>query len=80
MPRSFRDVPTCEHETFAEDVAWELEHLQGVGIRRMICIDLTKPEFGIPVMRVIAPGLEGCDEVVDYTPGARALALRREMT
>ncbi|WP_428981180.1 TfuA-like protein [Marinomonas rhodophyticola] len=36
-------------------------------------IDLTKPEFDIPVVRVIAPGLEGIHDVLGYVFGQRAL-------
>ena len=34
-------------------------------------VDLTKQEFGIPVVRVVVPGLEGLVED-NYVPGARA--------
>ena len=37
----------------------------------MLAVDLTRPEFGLPVVRVVVPGLEGLDDV-DYVPGARA--------
>ena len=36
-------------------------------------MDLTKPEFGIPVVRVVVPGLEGADESPDYLLGERGL-------
>jgi ribosomal protein S12 methylthiotransferase accessory factor len=78
--RSFRDVPTWEGNTFEEDVNWELDRLRDVGIGRVVVVDLTKPEFGIPVVRVIVPGLEGIglgESLGDYAPGARARALRR---
>jgi ribosomal protein S12 methylthiotransferase accessory factor len=37
----------------------------------VVAIDLTKPEFGVPVVRVIAPGLEALDESPDYLLGER---------
>ena len=37
-----------------------------------MAVDLTKPEFGIPVARLVIPGLEGVDESPDYLLGARA--------
>jgi ribosomal protein S12 methylthiotransferase accessory factor len=46
-----------------------------VGITRVVVIDLTKPEFGLPVVRVVIPGLEGTDHSPGYTPGARARAV-----
>jgi ribosomal protein S12 methylthiotransferase accessory factor len=73
--RRFTDVPTFESETFDEDVAWELERLHAVGIERVVAVDLTRPEFRVPVVRVVIPGLEGTDESPRYVPGARARAL-----
>jgi YcaO-like protein with predicted kinase domain len=75
-PRSYRDIPSYEHASFADDVAWVLGRLRAVGICSAVCVDLTRPELGIPVVRVVVPGLEGCDEVADYVPGARAAAAR----
>jgi ribosomal protein S12 methylthiotransferase accessory factor len=77
--RSFQDVPTQVAATFDEDVAWELERLQAVGISRVVVVDLTRPEFGIPVARVIIPGLEPAGPELygleRYAPGPRAQAL-----
>ena len=38
-------------------------------------VDLTRSEFGVPVVRVVIPGLEGIFPEPDYAPGARAQAL-----
>jgi len=69
--RDFRKVPTKNGETLEADLAWELKCLKRVGVRRVIAIDLTKPEFGLSVVRVIVPGLE---PIVgsSYSPGRRA--------
>jgi hypothetical protein len=32
---------------------------------------LTLPEFQIPVVRVVVPGLEGMHDAPGFTPGAR---------
>ncbi len=56
--RWFRDIPTWEGETLEEDLEWELKSLRKAGLRRVVVVDLTKPEFGLPVVRVIVPGLE----------------------
>lgn len=56
--RQFRDLPNWDGETFEDDVEWELRCLRNAGIRRVIVVDLTKPEFALPVVRVIVPGLE----------------------
>ena len=73
--RDFREVPTWFSETFEEDVGWELERLSSAGIEQVVVVSLTKPEFGIPVVRVIIPGLEGIDSSPKYLPGSRARTL-----
>lgn len=51
---------------------WQLQQLRNAGIDRVIMIDLTRSEFGIPVVRVVIPGLEGSHKVPGYIPGIRA--------
>ena len=76
--REFHDVPNCESETLRGDVEWVLRRLRSAGIQQVLVVDLTKPEFGIPVVRVVVPGLEGPDTGGrgDYVPGPRARAAR----
>ncbi|MGH6946731.1 MAG: YcaO-like family protein [Kiloniellales bacterium] len=73
--RSFRDVPSRDGESLEDDVAWQLERLRAVGIEQVAVVDLTRPEFGVPVARVVIPGLEGLDGSPRYRPGARARAM-----
>jgi ribosomal protein S12 methylthiotransferase accessory factor len=73
--RSFQDVPTWNAETFDEDIARELDRLRSAGMRQVIVVDLTKPVFGLPVVRVVIPGLEGSDHVPGYALGTRARSL-----
>ena len=56
--RRFSDVPNSDADTFEDDVEWELKCLRQAGVRRVIATDLTKPEFDLPVVRIIIPGLE----------------------
>jgi ribosomal protein S12 methylthiotransferase accessory factor len=72
--RSFLDAPTHLAPTVHEDVAWELERLTGAGIEQVAVVDLTLPEYGIPVVRVVVPGLEGLSDAPGFTPGARLRA------
>jgi YcaO-like protein with predicted kinase domain len=72
--RSYHDVPTFEGETFEADVAWELDRLRAVGVERVVMVDLTRPDFGLPVVRVVIPGLEA-PVTPGYVYGARAGAL-----
>ena len=57
--RDFAAVPTFGGDSLADDLEWELSKLSAAGINEVIVVDLTRDEFGIPVARVIIPGLEG---------------------
>ena len=74
--RHFRDVPTYDSRTCAEDLAWMLDRLRAVGIREVMAVDLTRPEIGVPVVRVVIPRLEGPDDHDRYVAGPRVLELR----
>ncbi|MDD1730458.1 MAG: YcaO-related McrA-glycine thioamidation protein [Methanospirillum sp.] len=45
-------------DDFLDDIIYTLKQLEAVGITRVLVTDLTRPEIGIPVVRVIVPGLE----------------------
>jgi ribosomal protein S12 methylthiotransferase accessory factor len=51
-----------------------LARLRSVGIDQVVVVDLTREAIGVPVVRVIVPGLEGVmeEEHGDYAPGRRA--------
>jgi ribosomal protein S12 methylthiotransferase accessory factor len=72
----FHDVPSRDRDGIDDDVSWALERLRAVGIRQVVVVDLTKEDLGIPVVRVVIPGLEGLDEGErgHYAPGPRARA------
>jgi YcaO-like protein with predicted kinase domain len=73
--RHFHDAPSWEGETLDDDVAWELKRLRAAGFTRVQVVDLTKEEFGLPVVRVVIPGLE-CKGVIPncaYGPRAQAV-------
>jgi ribosomal protein S12 methylthiotransferase accessory factor YcaO len=69
--RHFGEVPTYESTTVGDDLAWILAQLRSAGIEEVIALDLTLPELGIPVARVVIPGLEGPDEHPAYLAGER---------
>jgi ribosomal protein S12 methylthiotransferase accessory factor len=54
----FRTLPSLETNSLEEDVAVQLELLKKVGLNQAIMIDLTDPNIGIPVVKVIIPGAE----------------------
>ena len=73
--RSFRSSPNESCETPSEAVAFLLDRLRSAGIDQAIAVDLTQPEFSIPVVRMVVPGLEGSDHHhSQYWPGPRARA------
>jgi ribosomal protein S12 methylthiotransferase accessory factor len=64
-------------ETIDDDVAHELDRLRGAGIGQAILVDLTRPDVGVPVVRMVVPGLEGwTDKVAPAVAGPRRRALR----
>jgi ribosomal protein S12 methylthiotransferase accessory factor len=76
-PRHFADTPSFDAESFNEDIRWQLDRLSAVGIRQVIVVDLTRPELGVPVVRVVIPGLElAIMGPSDYALGTRARSLR----
>ncbi|MGA8310519.1 MAG: YcaO-like family protein [Terriglobales bacterium] len=72
--RDFHKAPTWEEDTLDGDVAWELSKLQAAGIEHVVVVDLTKPGFGLPVARVVIPGLEAKGVVPNCRYGRRAHA------
>jgi YcaO-like protein with predicted kinase domain len=73
-PVLFGDVPSFAANDLVEDLRWALARLEATGIQRVIAVDLTRPEFGIPVVRLVIPGLEWDPHHPNYRPGPRALA------
>jgi YcaO-like protein with predicted kinase domain len=53
----FASVASFESTSFEEDLAFELEAVRRAGCGHVIVVELTRPEIGIPVVRVIVPGL-----------------------
>lgn len=69
---NFGDVPDYQTATFNEDLKCATERLSGAGIRQVIVVDLSLAGIGVPVVRVVVPGLEAMCESPDYVPGLRA--------
>jgi YcaO-like protein with predicted kinase domain len=74
--RSFTAAPDGFSERFDEDLAAVLAALRAAGLGQAMAVDLTRPELGLPVVRVIVPGLESMWEAPGYAPGPRAQAAR----
>jgi len=56
--RDFSELPSYESNDFLDDIKHMLGGLEAAGMDRAIVVDLTRPEIGVPVVRVIVPGLE----------------------
>jgi ribosomal protein S12 methylthiotransferase accessory factor YcaO len=54
----YRTLPSLETDSLAGDVALQLRLLKEAGLERVIMVDLSDPDIGIPVVRVIIPGAE----------------------
>ena len=73
--RDVGEIPTYPAETLDDDVRLELRLLRSAGIERVVVVDLTQPKIGIPVVRVVVPGLEGSLHRPNYRLGKRAAAV-----
>jgi putative methanogenesis marker protein 1 len=51
-------ITSSDSDDFLTDIRFMVESLKDKGLDRVIVIDLTREEIGIPVVRVIVPGLE----------------------
>jgi YcaO-like protein with predicted kinase domain len=74
--RDFAAVPSCNAPTFRDDIDWLLERLKAVSVSEVAVVDLTREDVGIPVVRVVIPGLEAPHDDDGYVPGPRARAVR----
>lgn len=51
-------IPSLGTDDFLEDIRVMLDRLRGVGLERAVGVDLSRPETGLSVVRVVVPGLE----------------------
>jgi YcaO-like protein with predicted kinase domain len=73
--RDFTTVRSFGSQSIGQDVTWELDALRSAGIGEVVVVDLTREEFGVAVVRVIIPGLEGPAGLVSCRLGQRAMNL-----
>jgi ribosomal protein S12 methylthiotransferase accessory factor len=74
--RGFSAVPTRELDDLEDDVRWQRERLAAAGLEQVATVELTQPQIGIPVVRVIVPGLESLHGIPGHVPGVRARRVR----
>ncbi|HVP24457.1 MAG TPA: YcaO-like family protein, partial [Methanomicrobiales archaeon] len=54
----FSALPTAENDDFLKDIGGIVTSLGKAGMDRVLVADLTRGEIGVPVVRVVVPGLE----------------------
>ncbi|QPF83191.1 YcaO-like family protein [Bradyrhizobium genosp. L] len=76
---SFGDIPSHEHASVNEDLAFIIDRMRAAGFDQAVAFDLTRAEVGIPVVRVVVPRAESWTIFIEQS-GRAALgprALRR---
>jgi ribosomal protein S12 methylthiotransferase accessory factor len=56
--KRFDAVPTNRSHDILQDIRFMSHRLQSAGLEQVIAVDLTRSEVGVPVVKVIVPGLE----------------------
>ncbi|WP_437905829.1 YcaO-like family protein [Sorangium sp. So ce327] len=74
--RSFAELPDAASDSFDDDLAAVLGALRGAGLAQAVAVDLSRPELGVAVVRVVVPGLESMWNAPGYAPGPRAQRAR----
>jgi len=59
--RPLSQVRSYEHVDILGDVKLMLERIRAAGVQHVIVCELTRPDVAMPVVRVVAPGLESTD-------------------
>ncbi len=77
LPMRAQDREAAAAETFEQDIALIVARLSRAGMQTVLRCDLTMIDIGLPVVRVVVPGLEAPDDDPSYKPGRRADAPRR---
>jgi ribosomal protein S12 methylthiotransferase accessory factor len=69
---AFDDIPEAPVlATIDEMLGWAMATLRSAGFSQVIVVDLIQRRFGVPVVHVTVPGLEGPIGKPGYTPGPR---------
>ncbi|MBI4612747.1 MAG: YcaO-like family protein [Planctomycetes bacterium] len=57
-PVRFEDLPSFPAPDVLDDIRWMMDRLVARGFDRVAVVELTRADLGIPVVRVVVPGLE----------------------
>lgn len=75
----FTDIDPFPLTTLEAELDWLKDRLRDIGTTEIAVVDLTRAEHGIPVVRVIIPGLEAPHDDAAYVAGPRARQARDHM-
>ncbi|PYS90784.1 MAG: methanogenesis marker 1 protein [Acidobacteria bacterium] len=56
--RPFSSMRSYEHERIDQDITFLLRRLKAEGFKQIVAVNLTRPELGVPVIRVVLPQAE----------------------
>jgi ribosomal protein S12 methylthiotransferase accessory factor len=75
--RAFGATAHVPGDSVDDDVAHVLDRLRAAGVEQAVLVDLSRPDVGLPVVRLVVPGLEGwSDKGARVAAGPRRLAVR----
>jgi YcaO-like protein with predicted kinase domain len=72
---NFAEIPTFHNDRIDDDVRTILNNLPGSGLSQVVAFDLTRPDVGIPVVKVVVPRAETWS-VFHLHSGRAALGVR----
>ena len=76
--KSYEDIVSISHDYIEEDQEFMINQLHRAGLKEIVYADLTKPQFDIPVVKVVVPGLEGITYPDRRVLGERAMKYYRK--
>ncbi len=56
--RTLKQMSGAEHTDILDDIHYMLRSMRRAGLDQVVAVDLTMPGLGVPVVRLLAPGLE----------------------
>jgi ribosomal protein S12 methylthiotransferase accessory factor len=76
ITKTFSEIKTYSNKDILDDIRLILDLLKKAELKRAIVVDLTNPNVGIPVVRVIVPGLETFEVARLFTINEALMGIR----
>jgi ribosomal protein S12 methylthiotransferase accessory factor YcaO len=58
LPKRFEAIVSYQPKDYSDAIQLLLQRIQGVGLQQVVAVDVTHPAIGIPVIKMIVPGIE----------------------